>query len=508
MKDIEDLIEGNKKRGVVVYDVIVIGSGVVGACVARELGKYAHKLEVLVLEKEGDVSQGSSKANSGIVHGGYDSVNGSLKSKVELEGNAMYEELCNELSVPFKRIGSLVLAFTPADEVELERLLQNGQRNGVQGLEIWTRAQVLQCEPHVSVGVRKALHCPGAGITNPFLFTIANCENAFDNGVKFRFRAKVVGITSLGANQHEVLLQSGEVLLCKSVVNCAGVYSDTLASKGGFTIMPRKGEYLLLAKDQGHLATRVLFQAPTIRYGKGVLVSPTVDGNLLLGPSAHDMESREDKVTEIGELAYVAWAARKTLPHVDTRRAIRSFAGIRSKSSTGDFVLREEDEAAGNITCGGIDSPGLTSAPALAKRVINMLLARNKEWEINSKYIGTRAPYEHETLLALQQGDKLQFELDNNAELNVICRCEDVTESTIRSSIHRLHAMDPNAKYMSTDSIKLRTRAGMGPCQGARCAHLVADLIKQECGDHMQVCKLVTEDAPPTRVTRQEMGRL
>lgn len=469
-------------------DVVVVGCGVVGACIARELSRF-QGLSVLVLEKDHDVSTGSSKANSGIVHGGYDTVHGSLKSQLELEGNRLYPELCKQLSVPFLPVGSLVLSFTEKDDLELDRLLKNGQRNGVPGLELWPRDKVLLEEPHVSVGVRSALFCPGAGITSPYLFTIANCENAFANGVKFQFNAQVAKIASQPNAKHLVTLTSGRVVACKFVVNCAGLYSDQFTSPNQptFTIKPRKGQYLVLAKSQGALANRVLFQAPTVQYGKGVLVTRTVHGNLLVGPSASNMDSREDRDTDIGELAYVAWAARKSVPHLDTRLAIRSFAGIRAKSSTGDFVLREE--ARGHVTCGGIDSPGLTCAPALAKRVVAMLQTTAGQWETKQHVVTQRLDYD----------DAAQFTRPGAPESKVVCKCEHVAQGTICESIGRMLAMGISSP--STDGIKLRTRAGMGDCQGLRCRGLVEELIEQAGGR-------VHSGEDRHRVGKRDMGRL
>ncbi|KAH9251074.1 hypothetical protein BASA81_011149 [Batrachochytrium salamandrivorans] len=489
MNDVEDIAREE-------VDIIIVGCGVVGACLARELSKF-QGLSVLVLEKDHDVSTGSSKANSGIVHGGYDTVHGSLKSQLELEGNRLYPELCKQLSVPFLPVGSLVLSFTEKDDLELDRLMKNGQRNGVSGLELWPREKVLLEEPHVSVGVRSALYCPGAGITSPYLFTIANCENAFANGVKFQFNAQVMKIAMQPNTKYRVTLQSGRVLESKFVVNCAGLFSDQLTSPPqlGFKIKPRKGQYLVLAKSQGTLVNRVLFQAPTVRYGKGVLVTRTVHGNLLVGPSASDMDSKEDRDTDIGELAYVAWAARKSVPHLDTRLAIRSFAGIRAKSSTGDFILREE--AKGYVTCGGIDSPGLTCAPALAKRVVAML--QTSQWKIKSQTITQRIDYD---VAALANRNLLQFNRPNSSlsELKIVCKCEHVTEGTICESIQRMMAM--GMETLSTDGIKLRTRAGMGDCQGLRCRGLVEELIEQQGG---QVDYPLHSN---NRVGKRDMGRL
>jgi glycerol-3-phosphate dehydrogenase len=494
MSDIEDLVTGPKLK-----DVIIVGAGCVGASIARALCKY-ESLSVLVIERESDVSQGASKANSGIVHGGYDS-KGTWKARLEFEGNQMFEEVCNELSVPFKRVGSLVLSFTARDDEELEKLFRNGKLNGVSNLEFWDREKILLEEPHVSIGVRRALYCPHAGITNPYLYTIANCENAIENGAEFLLSTKVLKITRKN-KYFEVLVEDRatrqqDIYRAKKVVNCAGVYSDTLSETREFDIHPRRGEYVILSREQGQMANRVLFQAPTARWGKGVLVSPTVDGNLLIGPSASDIPERENKDTTFQELAYIAWAARRSVPHLDTRAAIRSFAGIRAKSSTGDFVIAEKD---GFVNAAGIDSPGLTSSPAIAKRVVELLKITSK---IKRNWTPTRTPYDASTLTARQGGGELLFE-HSHPELNIICRCETVTESTIVDSLRR------GIKIQCTDSVKWRTRAGMGECGGARCRPLVCQLIAKEQGlAHPEnVPKQVIGQEIPQRLMKYELGRL
>ena len=494
MADIEDLIGGGSDSS---YDIIVVGAGCVGASIARELSKY-DGLRVLVVEQETDVSQGASKANSGIVHGGYDS-KGKWKAKLERKGNQMFGKICEDLAVPFKRIGSLVLSFTERDDTELEKLFVNGHKNGVDDLEFWDRERVLKEEPHVSVGVRQALYCPSAGIVNPYLYTIASCENAIENGVEFLLGTKVLKIGK-GKEKFELLVENIETkkqskLRSRKVVNCAGVWSDTFAEPGHFEIKPRRGEYFILSREQGNMANRVLFQAPTDRWGKGVLVSPTVDGNLLVGPSASDIPERVNKGTTFQELAYVAWAARRSVPHLDTRLSIRSFAGIRAKSSTGDFVIEEKD---GLVHAAGIDSPGLTSSPAIALEVAKMLKLSNP---VKAHWNGKRRPYDFRT--AARPKEELRYE-HSDPELNIVCRCEGITESTIRESMMR------GLPIRCTDSVKWRTRAGMGVCGGVRCRPHVCELIAEENNlpDPAKVPKNVVGQPTPLRLVKTELGRL
>lgn len=491
-----EIIDVEDVAGASSFDVVVIGAGCVGACIARELSKY-DGLRILMLEQEADVAQGASKANSGIVHGGYDA-KGRWKSVLEREGNEMFGEVCDDLAVPFKRIGSLVLSFTERDDIELDKLMANGIKNGVRRLEFWDRERILKEEPHVSVGVRRALHCPSAGITNPYLFTIANCENAVTNGVTLRLRSKVNSITRKSTGFVVSVLNIERKfnydIRSKRVVNCTGVFSDELSEDKSFSIKPRRGEYLLLSKEQGRMANRVLFQAPTQRWGKGVLVSPTVDGNLLLGPSASDVPERTNKSTSFQELAYVAWAARRSIPHLDTRLALRSFSGIRAKSSTGDFVITE---SMGFINCAGIDSPGLTSSPAIAKHVTEMMQLANKR---KTNWVRHREPYERKSMSRFQETPQFS---DKDPDLNIICRCEGVTESTIRDCLNR------SIPITCTDSVKWRTRAGMGQCSGVRCRPLVCELIAEKTGlDATEIPKSVIGQDLPTRLNKIELGRL
>lgn len=492
--DIEDSLLVEDAR-----DVVIIGAGAIGASIARELSKY-QDLSVLVCEKEADVTQGASKANSGIVHGGYDAKHGTLKGRFEHEGNSMFGDVCAQLAVPFKRIGSLVLSFTKRDDLQLEKLLENGTRNGVPGLELWERDRILKEEPHVSVGVRRALYCPNAGIVNPYLYTIANCESAIENGVEFQLNQKVLSV-SKERDGLELLVEHTRSkkttrIKARQVINCAGLYSDSFSSE--FTIKPRRGEYFILRKEQGQMANRVLFQAPTERWGKGILVSPTVDGNLLIGPSAADVMDRLDKGTSFQELGYVAWAARRSVPHLDTRMAIRSFAGIRSKSSTGDFVIKEDVET-GIIQVAGIDSPGLTSSPAIARHVVNTLVRPQKP--LKQDWISKRRPYDSAS--ALHAKHELRFEHASEPEKNVICRCENVTESTIKDCLHR------GLPIEASDSVKWRCRAGMGFCGGVRCRPLVCEIMGKELGlDAAAIPKAVPGQEATQRLVKQELGRL
>mmetsp|Transcript_30233 Transcript_30233/g.48085 ORF Transcript_30233/g.48085 Transcript_30233/m.48085 type:complete len:493 (-) Transcript_30233:2252-3730(-) len=481
------------------YDVAVVGAGVVGANIARELGKY--KLDVVVLESEKDVCQGASKANSGICHGGYDAKHGTLKSKLSRRGNQMFDELASQLNFGFKRIGSLVLAFTDEDLGCLGKLLHNGRLNGVDDLELIDGERARQMEPHLSVGVKGALFCPSAGVVSPYEFTLSLIENAISNGVdvKVGFRvSRIEVLHELKTKQRVYRLENdtGDFVDALAIINCAGVYADTIAEmvsgagNAGFSITPRKGQYILLGSEQGHMASRVIFQTPTVRWGKGVLVSPTVHGQLLIGPSAAEQLSRQDKGTDELELAYIAWAARRSVPHIDTRLSITSFAGLRARSNLNDFIIQQAPYAKHFINVVGIESPGLTSSPAIARMVVDILKCETElTLEANSNF---SPHHRHPVLGWKKQG-------------TIVCQCEKITDTEIERAIDQA-----GIPITCTDSIKWRTRAGMGRCQGARCRPYVAEIIAKRLGNEttfQDVPKQVSS-LTPQRVPRKMLSRL
>jgi glycerol-3-phosphate dehydrogenase len=444
------------------YDVLVIGSGVVGANIARELSKY-DKCRVAVLEKELDVGLGgASKANSGIVHGGYDATLGSLKSSLGRQGNLMFEKLNAELNFGYEKVGSLVLAFKQEENSKLEELLENGKHLGIEDMRIISGDEARVLEPSLSLGVYSALLCESAGVCQPYEFAIALMENTVANGVELFLGHEVVGISWDKAKQvYHVQTKQGKTFQSRWVVNAAGLYSDVINRMvdplSSFTIVPRKGEYVLLAKSQGKITQRVIFQTPTARWGKGVLVARTVAGNILIGPSAKEQESRTEVDTNQGELAYVMWAARKSIPHLDSKEAIRSFAGLRARASnTADFIINQVKPRF--ITCGAIDSPGLTASPAIALQVIDMFQESGLKLQLKTNFNPIRKPYA------------------SSSSSTLLCKCEMVMESEVKDAIHR------GIPIHSTDAIKYRTRCGMGHCQGQRCQKQVAKVIEQETG--------------------------
>jgi len=355
------------------HDVIIIGAGVIGASVARELSKY--QLQVAVLEAKSDVAMGSSGANSAIVHAGYDCKPGTWMARTNVRGNALYDILQKELDIPFRRIGSLVLGFHDDDIEELNRLLEQGRQNGVPDLKILTTEEVLEMEPAISREVKAALWAPSAGITCPYELTIAMMENAIENGVEVYLDHPVVSIRKDEAG-YFIVNTPGGTFKSRAVINCAGLYSDEIAKMLGdndFRIIPRKGEYCLYDRKYGSIVNKVIFQVPG-KMGKGVLVTPTVDGNLLVGPSAQDIERKDDTQTTAEGLQFVIEKALLSVPSLPKAGVIRSFAGLRAVGSTGDFILGPSKRVEGLFHAAGICSPGLSSAPAIAEELSYCLI--------------------------------------------------------------------------------------------------------------------------------------
>lgn len=452
------------------WDVVIVGAGVVGAMIARELSRF--QIEVLLLEKEADVSCGASKANSGIVHGGFDDKQGTMKSKLVRLGNQAYEKLNEELNFGYLKCGSLVLAFNEMEVLHLEELLKNGQMNGIEHLEILNREAVLKMEPHVNKEVVAALYCPESGITSPYELVIALVENAIANGVALKLNEEVVDIKmqqpNLEVNERHYLVRTQkEQYRTRNIINCAGVYSDHIARMVGddfFNIIPRRGEYVLLNKVQGKMVNRVLFQTPTAA-GKGILVTRTYHGNLMLGPNAQEIDDKSDVSTNLEALSYIVETARKTVPDFDLKQQITSFSGIRATSDRKDFII-EESVSKGFFHVAGIESPGLTSSPAIAAYVIELMRKSGVQFNEKGRFNPNRLP--------IIQNKELPFDGSLSHEeptKHIVCRCEKVTEAEILDALGRGIPID------SVDAIKRRTRAGMGPCQGHYCGPLVRACI-------------------------------
>ena len=368
-------------------DVVIIGAGVIGGAVARELSKY--QLDVCVVEKCSDVAMGATRANSAIVHAGFDAKEGTLKAKMNVRGSKMMEAYATELGVKYKKNGSLVVGFNDEDRATLEELLVRGNKNGVEGLEILDRDEILKIEPSIGDNVTVALHAPTGAIICPYELCMAEIGNAMDNGAELKLDFEVKSIKRVAGGSE--ISSDNETLVAKYVINCAGVYSDAVAKLAGddsFDVSPRRGEYMLLDKECGSLISHTIFRCPS-KMGKGILVSPTVDGNLLLGPTAENIEDKEDKSTTIDGLNAIKARASEQVRGINLGKTITSFTGLRSVGSTGDFIINERD---GFINCAGIESPGLSSAPAIAEYVRELLEASGAALVKKDNFVATRRP--------------------------------------------------------------------------------------------------------------------
>ena len=471
------------------YDVAIIGAGVSGCSIARELARY--DCSVCVLEREEDVCCGTSKANSAIVHAGFDAQPGSLMAKLNVEGNRLMYEWAKELNFAVLPVGSLVVCVSEETRPGLQELLERGQANGVPDLRIIERDELLQMEPNISDEAVAALWAPTGGIVDPFGLTVALAENAAANGVEFRFNTKVTGVRKAG-DAWELAAGDGTVT-AKCVVNAAGVYADDihalfLAASGKsdvppiepsvapneLTIVPRKGEYYLLDTTAGQHVTHTIFMLPTAM-GKGVLVSPTVHGNLIVGPTATDVESKEATQTTAEGLAEVASKSSLTVKNVPLREVITTFAGLRAHQAAHDFVIGELEGAPGLFDCAAIESPGLTSAPAIGVMVSGLVAERlGAQRKPEGAFDPTRPGVVNLVITSFDEWDELCQK--DPAYGNIICRCCRVSEAQIVDVIHRV----PQAR--SLDAIKRRTGATMGRCQGGFCTPKIMEILERELG--------------------------
>lgn len=456
------------------YDVIIIGAGVSGCAIARELSRY--QLKTAVLEKAWDVCEGTSKANSGIVHAGYDAKPGTLKAKLNVEGSRLMRGLSKELDFPYRQNGSLVLCFDEKGREQLEELKARGEKNGVLSLQILERKEVLKLEPRAGEQVRAALYAPSGAVVCPFLLTVSLAENAAQNGVEFHFREEVQDIKRVDFGYH-IYTKKGE-FQTRLVINAAGVCADdihNMVSRIRMKLVPRRGEYLLCDKEAGALIRHTLFQLPT-RLGKGVLVTPTVHGNLLIGPTAEDIQDKEGTETTSEGLELVSRRAALSVENLPVKQVITSFAGLRAHMGEcdyeeGDFVIGEAPDAPGFLDVAGIESPGLSCAPAIGIYVADLVKKLLKPSE-KENFAAERKGIPSMALATDEERKKLIAK--DPAYANVICRCEMITEGEIVEAIRR------PVGATTTDGIKRRVRAGMGRCQSGFCNPKVVELLARE----------------------------
>lgn len=451
------------------FDVVIIGAGVVGCMIARELSKY--KLKIALLERANDVAMGATKANSGIVHAGFDAKPNTLKARMNIRGNVLMEDVCKQLNVPYRKNGSLVLAFSEEEIETLKELFERGKQNGVEGLSLLDKAELKALEPNISDEAMGALRAETAGIVCPYSLAIAAVENAVTNGVEFKRNFEVTDV----AFQDDVFTVSSDndSVECRFVINAAGCFSDKIAALMGeedFHIVPRRGEYYILDKSLGSLVDHTIFQCPT-KMGKGILVSPTVHGNLLIGPSADDVEDNDDLATTAQGLFGVRSLALKSVPDAVTRFAITSFSGNRAHDLKNDFTIAPSKYNTHFINVEGIESPGLTGSPAIAEYVAE-ILSSMADLQQNESFVGTREkPFRYHTAT---DEEKAAAIARNPLYGRIICRCESITEGEIVDAIHA------PAGAMDVDGVKRRTRAGMGRCQGGFCGSKVVEILARE----------------------------
>lgn len=459
------------------YDIIIIGAGVSGSAVARELARRERR--IAVLERGSDVCEGTSKANSGIVHAGYDAVPGTLKAKLNLQGSQMMEELSRELDFSFKRNGSLVISFEEEGREKLQELYDRGVINGVKELRILSGDEARRLEPGLSDEVKAALYAPAAGIVCPFGMNIALAENAAVNGVDFYLNTEV---TSIEREQGGYRIRTGnqtgnqnggQEFYAPIIINAAGVYADAIhnmVSAHPIHITPRRGEYCLFDKTVGNLVQRTVFQLPSDK-GKGILVTPTVHGNLLAGPTAEDIPEKEGVNTTAAGMEQVLKIGARSVRSFPARQVITSFAGLRAHEESGDFIIGEVSDAPGFFDVAGIASPGLSSAPAIGVYVAELIQEKYPA-PVKKDFISTRRGIP--CMAEASAEERQELIRQNPAYANVICRCELVTEGEILEAIHR----PPGATTL--DGIKRRTRAGMGRCQSGFCSPKVAEILARE----------------------------
>lgn len=455
--------------------VLIIGGGIAGTAIARELSKY--DVDVTLVEKEKDIAFGGpTKANTAIIHAGYDDKPGTTAAKLCRRGNAKWGRLSSELSIPFRRIGSLVIAFNDDEISVLYELMKRGEANGVQDLRIIMGRELFEMEPNLNRKAAAGLYAPSAGVTSPYEAAIALAENARMNGVSFLLETEATGIIIKNGEVKAVQTNRGTIHT-RYIINAAGLFADEVSAMAGieeFKITPRKGEYVIYDKNLRSLVNHILFPIPS-PISKGITVTPTVDGNLIAGPTAHDIEDKRDASTTFEGIEEVLRGACKLVPCLSARRdaVISSFSGLRPQPSTGDFIIKSYEEPYGFINVSGIKSPGLTSAPAIAEMVVEILRAEGLRLEVKSDFKPYRRPIEHP--FRDFNPAKAEALIDQDRSYgHVVCRCEHVSEGEILEAIRR--------GATTLDGVKYRTRAGMGRCQGGFCTPHIIKILARELG--------------------------
>ena len=454
-------------------DIIIVGSGIVGCCLARELSRFS--VSVAVLDRGCDVAEGASKANSGIVHAGYDAVPGTKKALYNVRGAAMFPDLCRALNVPYRKCGAMVIGFGEADTEILKTLLDRGIQNGVKNLRLISSEEILRKEPFLNPEITCALEVPDSAIVSPYELVFAVADDAALNGVSFFFDKEIVSVSRESDRLWLLATSKGEKYSCRIFVNCSGASGAALhnmISDVPLRMTHRRGQYYLLDRTEELPVNRTIFQCPSAM-GKGVLVTPTVHGNLLLGPNAEDIGDPLDTSTTAKGLSFVLKQASKTLPSLSTRMNITNFSGVRAHPDTEDFVTGNVSGTDCAFEAVGIESPGLTSAPAIAEDLTNMIV---HSFGFARKEKTVPFPALPKPFSEMSDAEREAAVRSDPAYGRIICRCETVTEAEIRQAIHR------PVGARTVDGIKRRTRAGMGRCQGGFCCPRVASIIAEETG--------------------------
>lgn len=450
------------------FDAVIIGGGVVGAMTARTLTSYGKK--VCIIEKENDVAMGATKANSAIVHAGFDAECGSLKAKLNVKGSQMMEKVAKELGVKYIKNGSFVVGFSEEDKKTIEELYNRGVTNGVKELEILSGDEARKIEPNLSENITAALHAPTGAIICPYELTIAAIGNAMDNGAQLMVGEKVINIEKTD-DVFEVVTENTTVA-AKIVINAAGLYSDEIAKMIGddsICVTPRRGEYILLDKEEGNVIGHTVFRTPSAM-GKGILVSPTVDNNLLLGPTSENINDKEDNTTTKKGFDKIIKEANENVCKISVNKAITSFCGLRAAGNTGDFIITSPCK--GFVNAAGIESPGLSASPAIAEYIVSLLKEQGFEFEKDASFNPVRKPMHYFREASIEEKNKIIAK--DSSYGKIICRCETVSEGEI------LDAIRTNPRPTDLDGVKRRTRAQMGRCQGGFCMPYIIELLAKE----------------------------
>lgn len=469
-----------------IYDYVIIGSGIVGATIARELSRY--KVNVLVLEKENDAVNGQTIANSAIIHSGHDPKENTLKAKLCIKGNMLYDEMEKELSIPILRTGAFVVARGKDEEKILDELYQRALQNGVTNSSILTFEEALLQEPLLTKDATKVLSLPSTKVTYPWAVALACLENAILNGVLFKKNSEVTGIKKT-KNIFELTINFNEQIQTKNIINCAGVFADQIAymieKNVKYQIKPRKGEYLVLDRKAKNLYKHVLYALPSEK-GKGVLVVPQVHGNVLVGPTSSTLDDKNLLSNTRDGINQIKTDVKRLVDYIPYDLNIRTFAGIRASSTYDDFYIKESIEYKGFYHVAGIDSPGLTAAPAIAKYLVEIIFTTELDKKENfNPFLHPKKPFHQMT-----DEEKVNAIQNDKTYGNIICKCEKITEAEIVAAIHGSLGND------TVKGIRKRARAGSGLCQGGYCEGLVLKIIARETNQDLNKINYYAKNTP------------